>query len=582
MHLGKEETAINTKQFTFEWEGQTEILPQRLEMWAEQRPDAEFFYYGEEDKHLTYREFNSIANQIANNLIAHGVQKGDRVCLLLTNPYVTIVSMFAIWKCGGVYAPINFNYAARQVAFQIGDTKPQFLITDVGFIPLLNDIAEQIKELKIFMYHPEPGDHDYKEEAAKNQAKFKTIDYNSLLTGNSENPGVELFVYDICNIIYTSGTTGLPKGVIHSYRWINNYTVNRRLPMTQEDVLYTDLPMYHIAGSLSDVGCACWVGCKVAVWDKFNLNDYWHRIRKSGATMALLIDVIAPWLLSAPESPDDKNHSLHIVNSQPLLQTHRQIAQRFGIDFITTGYASTESGNPTSLHIDEEIGDVKPPEWRKGRSREEILQVLAEHGRKVVSGKDPKLNMYIGEAPGFQELRIVDEHGMEVPDGQVGQLLVRPTLEHWIMEEYFGRPEATAEAFRGCWFHTGDAVVKDPENGRFYFVDRMGSVIRRRGENISPIQIEEAANSLPGVSMSAAFPVPAEVGGEDEVALVVVPVEDGSLVEEEFRTELGKLLPRFMVPKYLEIRTEIPRTATNKVEKYKLRDEFIEKYGLKK
>ena len=575
---------MNIKQFSFEWAGQTEILPQRLEMWAREIPDAEFFYYGEEDKHLTYQEFNAIANQIANNLIANGIKKGDRVCLLLTNPYVTITSMFGIWKCGAVFAPINFNYAARQVAFQLNDTKPRFLVTDAGFIPLLNEIEEQIKEITVFMYHPASGDHDYKEEAASNQASFKAIDYNSLLTGNQENPGVELFVYDICNIVYTSGTTGLPKGVVHSYRWINNYTVNRRLPMTQEDVLYTDLPMYHIAGALSDVGDACWVGCKVAVWDKFNLNDYWNRIRKSGATMALLIDVIAPWLLSAPESPDDKNHSLHIVNSQPLLQTHRQIAKRFGIDFITTGYASTESGNPTSVTIDEELGDedVKPEEWRKGRSREEVLQVLAEHGCQVVSGRDPKLNMYIGEAPWYQELRIADEHGMTIPPGQVGELLIRPKLEHWILEGYFGRPEATAEAFRDCWFHTGDAVVQDPENSRYYFVDRMGSVIRRRGENISPIQIEEAANSLPGVSMSAAFPVPAEVGGEDEVALVVVPVDDGSLDEAEFRNGLGKLLPRFMFPKYLEIRTEIPRTATNKVEKYKLRDEFIKKYELEK
>jgi crotonobetaine/carnitine-CoA ligase len=566
-----------------EWEGQTEVLPQRLEMWVGEKGDSPFFYYGEEDKTLTFKEFNALANQIANNLISLGVQKGDRVCLLLTNPYVSTLSMFGIWKCGAIFAPINFNYAARQIAFQVKDTKPAFLIAGVNFSAIINQIQDELKEVKTIIYRPKPGDHDYDQAAENSEVNFTTLDYESLLTGNDQNPNVELYPYDIANIIYTSGTTGLPKGVVHSYRWINNYTYNRRMPLNDEDVIYTDLPMYHIAGAHSEVGSAAWVGCQIAVWDKFSPTQFWDRIRKCGATTAILLDVMVPWLMSAPESPDDRRNSLNKVPMVPMVGNHRQVAKRFGFDLIISGYSSTEAGSALTGVIDEELdeGEGTPADLWKGMSKEELRRVYESNNIQYVSGKSELAKKgWIGIPSNYHRARIVDEHGMEVPQGVVGEILLQPKLEHWMLEEYFGRPEATVKAIRDFWYHSGDAVYQDV-SGHYIFVDRIGSVIRRRGENISPMQIEEAVNAMPEVVMSAAFPVPAEEGDEDEVALAVVPQEGVVLDEAEFRAALAKELPRFMIPKYIEFRDSLPMTGSNKVEKYKLRQEVIDVKGLK-
>jgi crotonobetaine/carnitine-CoA ligase len=567
-----------------EWDLGTEILPQRLEIWAERKGDQPFFYYGEEDQTLTFKQFNSLANQLANSLIALGIQKGDTVCLLLRNPFITAISMYGIWKCGAIFAPVNFNYAARQIAFQIGDTKPKCLISDVSMIPVLNEIKDGLEGKSVILYKPSPGQHDYSEEHANRQAELKTIDFDSLLTGNDQNPGIELNIWDQANIIYTSGTTGLPKGVVQPYRYMVNYNLNRRLVTTSEDVLYTDLPMYHVAAAYQDLGTAVWSGCKIAVWDKFSPNEFWKRIHKCGASQIQLLDVVMQWLLNNPESPDDKRNSLKWVHTNPLLPSvHRRLAERFGFDFIVTGYGSTESGNPLAGYIDEELEEGTPPDLWKGMPKEEMLRRSREYGLPTISAvKDSELikKGWLGKPSAYHEIKIVDEKGMEVPPGTVGEMLIRPKKEHWMIKEYHGRPEATVKAFQDLWYHTGDAVYQS-EEGHYYFVDRIGLVIRRRGENISPLQIEEAANALSGVLMSAAFPVPAEEGGENEIALVVVPKEGTAFDEEQFKEDLKSQLPRFMYPKYISFKSEIPRTATNKIEKYKLRNEIINELNLK-
>ena len=253
-------------------------------------------------------------------------------------------------------------------------------------------------------------------------------------------------------------------------------------------------------------------------------------------------------------------------------------------DLIISGYSSTEAGSALTGVIDEELdeGEGTPADLWKGMSKEELRRVYESNNIQYVSGKSELAKKgWIGIPSNYHRARIVDEHGMEVPQGVVGEILLQPKLEHWMLEEYFGRPEATVKAIRDFWYHSATRFTR--REWSHIFVDRIGSVIRRRGENISPMQIEEAVNAMPEVVMSAAFPVPAEEGDEDEVALAVVPQEGVVLDEAEFRAALAKELPRFMIPKYIEFRDSLPMTGSNKVEKYKLRQEVIDvKDGRKK
>lgn len=173
----------------------------------------------------------------------------------------------------------------------------------------------------------------------------------------------------------------------------------------------------------------------------------------------------------------------------------------------------------------------------------------------------------------------MDGRDEPVSPEEVGELVGRPTGAAFLFKEYDGKPERTVESCQNLWFHTGDAVYRD-EGGDYYFVDRIDMVIRRRGENISSGQVQDIVNSHPDVDMTAAFPVPAEEGGEDEVAIAVELTEDARLSETDLRNRLQGEMPEFMIQRYIMFVDSIPTAPTNKMEKHKLREDLIEEEGL--
>ncbi len=574
---------MDLKELEREFKKDGEIVAFKIEEWAEKIGDKTFIYYGEEDRHYTYKEFNAMANSISHNLISMGVEKGDRISLFLKNPLVTALAMFGIWKAGAVFCPINFNYRGRLLSYQLNDTKPKLLILETDMIPLINDVKEDIPDLKIFLHSPKEGDHDYNSEAAGNELdkKFPRYPFEDLLKGETSNPGIDIQYYDTANIIYTSGTTGPAKGVVHSHRWMNQYTFNLRKFCNQDDVVYNDLPLYHVGGAFANLIRGAWLGCTVALWDKFSPTDFWRRIKVSGASTAILLDVMIPWLMSAKETPDDRNNTLNKVHMQPLPQYHHQVAKRFGIDYVSCGYGQTEAGNGFVGIFDElDEGEGTPPELYKGYSKEELKAIAAKYGYPILSGKENMKKGFMGKCELLLEATILNEHDEECGPGEFGQLAFRPKFPYSILNEYFGKPEATLKEFRNLWFHTGDGCYKD-EEGYFYFVDRMGGFIRTRGENISSYQIEDIVNSHPKVDMCAALPIPAEVGDEDDVVVYVVLKKGEDLPEEELRGWLRGEMPKFMWPKHIRFIDDLPRTPTNKVEKYKLREKILTELGRK-
>ena len=554
------------------------LLVSKMEEWAEKIPNKTFFYYGEEDRHLTYKEFNQLANRIAHNLRAMNVTKGDHVSLFLSNPLITILVMLSLWKIGVVFCPINFLYKGRLLSYQINDTKPKLLITENGREPILNEIRSEIVGLPIIVHRPKKGEHDFRQENAnlKLDNSFKQTSFDELLAGNDSNPDTDLNYWDTASIIYTSGTTGLPKGVVQSFRWLQNYCYYGVKLLHPEDVVYCDLPLYHVGGAYALVGRAAWRGCTVAVWDRFSASNFWKRIKVSQASYTLLLDTTMPWLLQADEKPDDRYNTLRRAHMQPLPEYHYQFAKRFGLDFVNVGYGATEIGYVCAAMIDESInGEGTPEELWKGYTRDEMIAVAHRLGMPVVPGNTQIKKGFMGKPSIFHEVSIVGEHDEELNPGEYGQIALRSRLPYVLFNEYLRKPDITVETFRNLWFHAGDVAYKD-EEGMLYFVDRRGGFIRVRGENISSYQIENIINSHPKITVSAAFPVRAEVGLEDDIVVYIISAPGQKLDEKEFRGWIEAEMPKYMRPKHIRFIDALPQTPTNKVEKYKLKEMFLD------
>lgn len=572
---------MDLKELEAEFKKDGEIVLDNLRRWADELGDKTFFYYGEEDRRISYREFDRLTNCAANNLISMGVEKGDRISLFLMNPLVTTLAMFGMWKAGAVYCPINFNYKGRLLSYQINDTAPKLLIAEQGLIPMLNNIKGDIDLNRVILHRPLDGAHDYISENDEFEldAAFSVSLFDDLFKGPDSDPGVDLEFKDTANIIYTSGTTGPAKGVVQSHRWMHQYIFNVMKILNQDDVVYNDLPMYHVGGAVFNIVKAAWLGCTVAVWDKFSPNDFWRRINLSGSTHTVLLDVMVPWLMLAEEKQEDKLNTLNKVHFQPLPQYHNQVAKRFGIDIVTSGYGQTEAGNGFVGVIDELAdGERSPEELRKGSSRDKVIEIATQFGLPVLSGAGEVKKGFMGKPTPLLEAAILDENDMVQEPGTHGQIAFRSKLPYTILNEYFNKPEATAEVFRNLWFHSGDGGYRD-EDGIFYFVDRMGGFIRTRGENVSSYQVEDILTSHPKVGVCAALPIPAEEGEEDDIVVYIVLKPGEQMAEDELRPWIKEEMPRFMQPRHIRFVDALPQTPTYKVEKYKLKDRILTELG---
>ena len=549
---------------------------------AANQPEKVFFYYGEEDRSYTFSEFNSLANRFARGLMELGLSKGDRVSLFTLNPLVSTLAMFGIWKAGGVFCPINYNYKGKLLSYHINDADPKILIVEQALIPAVNQVAADVPSLPAILHRPLSTDHDFNadEDQAVLDSQFKSRLFSDLLTGDDSNPDVPLSGADTSSIIYTSGTTGDPKGVVQPHRYLHNYVFPFLNLAHPDDVVYNDLPLYHVGGAFANVVRAAWAGCKAAVWDKFSPTHFWSRVNKSGANCCILLDVMIPWLMMMPPSPEDSRNPMKMVHMQPLPQNHHEFARRFGVDFITIGYGSTESGAVFAGGIDEFGEEQGTPEdlWR-GYSKKELFNITVDFDMPVESGLEEVRKGFMGRPSILLETKIVNEAGDEVPAGEPGQLAVKGRLPDLIIKEYFNKPEATAKALKDGWFLSGDVIVRD-EDGRHRFFDRLGGFIRVRGENMSSHTVEGLICAHPAINSAAVFPVPAAQGDEEDIAAFIVLQQDAELSETDLRAWMEDELPKYMRPRHIRFVDALPVTPTFKVQKYLLKSTIIKELGL--
>lgn len=349
----------------------------------------------------------------------------------------------------------------------------------------------------------------------------------------------EVRLVDSATVMYTSGSTGPAKGALlsHGHHYMNGYQAKSVVDITAEDRLYVASPLHHNMAQGYGVLPTLVAGASMHIGEPFNRRTFWEDVRRSEATVFPFVGAMLVLLAKNPPSEADTDHQLRAGYGVPIpAELHRGFEERFGFQMVHC-YGSTEATIVT---------------WN--------------------TGKDAPPGACGLPFPGYQ-IRLVDEDDFPVAPGEVGQICVRSD-EPWTMfSGYLNDPERTAAVWRNGWFHSGDRGRFD-ENGRMWFADRLGDVIRSKGESVSAFEIEEVLVGHPEVSLIAAYGVPNQLGDEDIVA-AVIPVAGTELRAEDLFAWCESRLPRYAIPRYIEVVTGFPMTPTGKIEKYKLRQSGV-------
>ena len=493
-----------------------------LKHWAQLRPDEVFavFDTGEE---WTFAQLRELVMDTARVLQDAGVGRDDRVVVWLESGPLPIRTWLAVSYLGAVLVPINTAYRGGLLEHALDLAEARVIVTHADLVDRLASVAQGRPKL---VYAVNPA-------AAPAVPGLEVRDAADLLASRAADPtpGEEHRPWDTQMVLYTSGTTGPSKAVLCSYRHIAAMATGGALQREQSDRVLVHSPLFHvtgICGVLWALGC----GASIAVLSRFRTSTFWKDVLALRATYLVMMGSLARFLLNQPITPEEEQTTLRMALVAPLNADSVAFAKRVGIDYYSV-FNMTEVSTP--------LVTVMNPD------------ALASCGV-------PR--------PGVQ-VRLVDENDIEMPIGQVGELIVR-TDDPWMLSSgYYRNEAATASSLRNGWFHTGDGMRRD-EEGNFYYVDRMKDSIRRRGENISSFEVEVEVQAHPAVAEAAAVAVPSEVG-EDDVMVFVTLNERAELDPAELIEFLRGRMAHFMVPRYLRVIDELPRTPTLKVQKARLR-----------
>jgi crotonobetaine/carnitine-CoA ligase len=500
------------------------VLRYALERHARTKPNQIFAAFEGGDR-WTFAQTLRQVESLAGNLHELGVRQGDHVLVVLPTSPLALRAIFAINYLGAVYVPVNPALKGSSLEHVLDNAGAAFAIVDDGVLDRV--LAAAPPALATIVRSSGTS-------APVSPAGI-AIHPVSALTRTVSPPPVPpkpIRPFDTQSIIYTSGTTGRSKGVLssymHSYSCVGPDAWNC---LTVDDRQLLHMPIFHIGGAFIATVALC-VGSSIAVVSHFRTEVFWDQIRELEVTSAFLLGAMATFLLKQPPHPSDRDHKLRMVFIVPLGQSGRSFRERFGVDVFTL-FNMTEICTP------------------------------------LISRANPEKDSICGRPRAGVEVRLVDENDCSVPDGEVGQLILR-TEAPWAMNHgYNNNPRATADAWRNGWFHTGDAFIRDAD-GDYRFVDRLKDAIRRRGENISSYEIEVELLSHPAVREAAAIPVPSEFS-EDEVLVVLAPASGASIDPEDIIRHLLPRMAHHMVPRFIRVIDELPKTPTAKVEKHVLR-----------
>jgi crotonobetaine/carnitine-CoA ligase len=486
----------------------------------------------------TYADVESMTSRYANGFAAQGIGHGDHVAVMLPNCPEFLWVVWGLGKLGAVAVPLNTAAKGEMLRYFIDQSDATTVVVDAEWADRIAAIAGRLPKVRRYLLRAAtPG-------AALDVggSGAQVLPLGALESVDDTAPPVDRVRHDDTQlIIYTSGTTGPSKGVLcpHSQSLGIGRAITQDYGYRPDDVIFACLPLFHANAMWFSCSAALWADAAFALSPRFSATRFWDEIRASGATQFNSLGAMTNILLQLPEGPGDRDHALRQIMAVPTTRAlYAELNRRYGVA-VTSVFAMSENYAVTAF-------------------------VPEDRADKAGSA---------GSARGASELRIVDDDGTPLAAGEVGEILVRPLHPGSMMKGYYRMPEETARAFVDGWFCTGDRGYLDAD-GYLYFVDRKKEAIRRRGENISAYEVEMILSRHPAILEVAAVPVPSELS-EDEVMVYVVLNPGMAMTHAEVVRFAAEHMSHYMVPRFVAFIAELPKTATEKLEKYKLKQDAI-------
>lgn len=489
-------------------------LTDKLTHQARVRPDAPAIVF--DDMSLTWGELCDLSLRASSFLRRHGIGKGDHVALLCGNRPAFLVAWFGLANIGAVTVSLNTGLVGEGLRYSVRQCEAKAVLVERSLLEAKRaDLEPALEGRTVIVFDGE-------------------ADLFAAARGEVPDAPYEGLGSDPMSIIYTSGTTGLPKGVLNCHaaflssgRWMSRY-----LDIVESDRIMVFLPLFHTNPQMYAVMSALEVGCTLVIRPKFSVSTFFEDAKRFGCTMFTYVGTVLAMLMARRSEPNFDHSLTRCVGGGCPQEVWRAVEERFGI-------------KPHELYGMTEVGG-----WVTGNSREAYRFGSCGTARPDV------------------EVRVVDGEDTPVPPGTPGEIVVRPKEPFTLLLGYWANEKATWEASRNFWFHTGDAGLMD-EDGYLYFLGRLKEIIRRGGENISPFELETALLHHAEIEDAAVVAVPDPIFGEEIKAVIVArrPFAPG-----EVRAFLKGRVADFMLPRYVQFVSAIPRTETQKIQRRALQE----------
>ncbi|MEQ8839824.1 MAG: AMP-binding protein [Acidimicrobiales bacterium] len=515
----------------------TWVLPRILRARAEEHPDRDYLRFAD-GEWLSYGEVNARANRIANALLARGLRKGEAVSCLMPNSVDNVVVWFGIQKAGGVQCPVNLAYKGDFLSWVLNLPRSRFLVVSDTHLAELAHVQDELPHLERVIV---------RQTGSPNGPEPKvTWEPLSLLLeeGSEGEPGVEVTWTDDARIMFTSGTTGRSKGAIKQQAsdYFSGRSYINVCQVTAEDTVFSCLPLFHSNAQVLATYPALIAGARICFAERYSSGRFWEQVVDAEATVLNTVSAINYFIWNTPPGELDRAHRVRRIMAMPAPKDiYHEFQERFGIRFIE-GYGLTETGMVT----------YHPP------------------------GAPPRPGSCGIATPGFEVSVVQPGTDLPLAPGTPGEIVVDMKLPNIVMRSYAGMPEKTAEDFRNLKLHTGDLGRLDDE-GYLYFLDRVKDYIRRRGENVSSMEVEQTLTKHPDVLEAAAIGVPAGEGAsaEDEIMVCLVPREGCTIDRAALLDWCEERMPYFAIPRFARVVEHLPKTPTERVRKVELREAGI-------